>query len=192
MDYIFENNREWVAGTISEDPDTFKRLATSQQPKYLYIGCSDSRVPAQNMMVRGYFAPPKIVRTGFYAIDLRRSWVGVRAPTAPWLHSCHWTGVNNTRHIQHIRRCFLRKRCCYGENAAVSERTFCWCFDSCPSINAKKHFRTLNSSIYCGLFPEARFIFIGIKQGRLESSGASDEVRSQEKRGSARRALIVR
>ena len=53
MDYIFENNRGWVEGTISEDPDTFKRLATSQQPKYLYIGCSDSRVPAQNMMVRG-------------------------------------------------------------------------------------------------------------------------------------------
>nr|AQT18914.1 carbonic anhydrase [Saccharina japonica] len=50
MDYIFQNNRDWVEGAISEDPDTFKRLATSQQPKYLYIGCSDSRVPAQNMM----------------------------------------------------------------------------------------------------------------------------------------------
>lgn len=52
MDYIFENNRKWVKETLAEDPQAFSRLAKSQQPKYLYIGCSDSRVPAQNMMVR--------------------------------------------------------------------------------------------------------------------------------------------
>lgn len=50
MDYIFENNREWVDETLTQDPDAFKRLAKSQSPKYMYIGCSDSRVPAQNIM----------------------------------------------------------------------------------------------------------------------------------------------
>lgn len=50
-DYIFENNREWVAKCLSKDRDTFNRLSKSQKPRYMYIGCSDSRVPAQNMMV---------------------------------------------------------------------------------------------------------------------------------------------
>lgn len=52
-DYIFANNRAWVEERLAQDPDTFKRLAKSQKPRYMYIGCSDSRVPAQNMMVRG-------------------------------------------------------------------------------------------------------------------------------------------
>lgn len=54
MDYIFENNRKWVKESVEEDPESFTKFAKSQQPKYLYIGCSDSRVPAQNMMVRGW------------------------------------------------------------------------------------------------------------------------------------------
>lgn len=54
MDYIFENNREWVDETLTHDPDAFKRLAKSQSPKYMYIGCSDSRVPAQNIMASKY------------------------------------------------------------------------------------------------------------------------------------------
>ncbi|CAM9234589.1 unnamed protein product [Ectocarpus sp. 4 AP-2014] len=49
-DYIFANNRAWVEERLAQDPDTFKRLAKSQKPRYMYIGCSDSRVPAQNMM----------------------------------------------------------------------------------------------------------------------------------------------
>ncbi len=50
-DYIFQNNREWAEECLVRDPDTFKKLAKSQKPRYMYIGCSDSRVPAQNMMV---------------------------------------------------------------------------------------------------------------------------------------------
>ncbi|CAM9379635.1 unnamed protein product [Scytosiphon promiscuus] len=49
-DFIFENNREWVEECLAKDPDTFNKLAKSQRPRYMYIGCSDSRVPAQNMM----------------------------------------------------------------------------------------------------------------------------------------------
>lgn len=43
---ILDNNRKWVDEKRAQDPDFFNRLANGQQPKYLFIGCSDSRVPA--------------------------------------------------------------------------------------------------------------------------------------------------
>lgn len=39
------NNRNWVDDKLAEDPDYFNRLASGQQPPFLYIGCSDSRLP---------------------------------------------------------------------------------------------------------------------------------------------------
>jgi len=45
MDHILEGNRRWVEAKLNEDPEYFKRLAREQKPRYLYIGCSDSRVP---------------------------------------------------------------------------------------------------------------------------------------------------
>jgi carbonic anhydrase len=47
---IFENNRRWVASKLATDKEFFERLAKEQQPDYLYIGCSDSRVPANEIM----------------------------------------------------------------------------------------------------------------------------------------------
>ncbi len=47
---IFENNKKWVAAQKANDPDFFEKLARDQQPDYLYIGCSDSRVPANEIM----------------------------------------------------------------------------------------------------------------------------------------------
>lgn len=47
---IFENNRRWVAARTARDKDFFEKLAQDQQPDYLYIGCSDSRVPANQIM----------------------------------------------------------------------------------------------------------------------------------------------
>lgn len=47
---IFEKNKVWVAEKLHQNPDYFKDLATGQQPEYLYIGCSDSRVTAEDMM----------------------------------------------------------------------------------------------------------------------------------------------
>jgi carbonic anhydrase len=47
---IFENNRAWVSQKTLTDKDFFSRLAKGQQPDYLYIGCSDSRVPANEIM----------------------------------------------------------------------------------------------------------------------------------------------
>ena len=47
---IFENNRKWVADMKAKDTDFFEKLAREQTPDYLYIGCSDSRVPANEIM----------------------------------------------------------------------------------------------------------------------------------------------
>lgn len=47
---LFANNRRWVADEIAADPEHFERLAAGQQPKYLFIGCSDSRVNANEMV----------------------------------------------------------------------------------------------------------------------------------------------
>jgi carbonic anhydrase len=50
LEHLFENNKKWVRESVEKDPEVFTRLKDAQQPKYLYIGCSDSRVPAQNML----------------------------------------------------------------------------------------------------------------------------------------------
>lgn len=53
MEKIFAGNRQWVAQKLSQDPDYFKRLALGQKPEYLFIGCSDSRVPANEICGTG-------------------------------------------------------------------------------------------------------------------------------------------
>jgi carbonic anhydrase len=47
--HLFENNRAWAARKRAADPDYFARLARLQAPQYLWIGCSDSRVPANEI-----------------------------------------------------------------------------------------------------------------------------------------------
>lgn len=47
---IFENNRKWIAEKKGQDVDFFTKLAKEQHPQYLYIGCSDSRVTAEDLM----------------------------------------------------------------------------------------------------------------------------------------------
>lgn len=46
---LFQNNREWAASKLEKDPDYFKNLSRGQHPMYLWIGCSDSRVPANEI-----------------------------------------------------------------------------------------------------------------------------------------------
>lgn len=53
IDQIFENNREWVSEKLSLDEDYFKNLSKGQNPDILYIGCSDSRVTAEQLMGLG-------------------------------------------------------------------------------------------------------------------------------------------
>ncbi|KQT15534.1 carbonate dehydratase [Chryseobacterium sp. Leaf404] len=47
---IFENNRKWVESKLGDNPDFFRELASGQTPEYLYIGCSDSRATAEELM----------------------------------------------------------------------------------------------------------------------------------------------
>jgi len=48
--HLFENNKRWVDEILAEDPTFFKNLSEQQSPKYLWIGCSDSRVPANELL----------------------------------------------------------------------------------------------------------------------------------------------
>ena len=50
LNRLFENNREWAAGIREQDPDFFLKLSRQQSPGYLWIGCSDSRVPANQIV----------------------------------------------------------------------------------------------------------------------------------------------
>lgn len=50
---IFENNKKWVQDKLSIQDDYFENLSKGQSPEFLYIGCSDSRVTAEDMMGAG-------------------------------------------------------------------------------------------------------------------------------------------
>jgi carbonic anhydrase len=47
---LFENNQAWVAEKLQKDPKFFQNLSREQNPHYLWIGCSDSRVPANEIV----------------------------------------------------------------------------------------------------------------------------------------------
>lgn len=47
--HLIKSNREWSKRVLGEDPEFFKRLSRQQAPEYLWIGCSDSRVPANQI-----------------------------------------------------------------------------------------------------------------------------------------------
>lgn len=50
IEQIFANNKKWIAGKLSLDPAYFENLNKGQNPEFLYIGCSDSRVTAEDLM----------------------------------------------------------------------------------------------------------------------------------------------
>jgi carbonic anhydrase len=50
LDELKANNRAWAQGKIAGDPGFFQRLVGQQAPQYLWIGCSDSRVPANEII----------------------------------------------------------------------------------------------------------------------------------------------
>jgi len=49
LENLLENNRRWAAERVAADPEFFARLVNQQTPEYLWIGCSDSRVPANQI-----------------------------------------------------------------------------------------------------------------------------------------------
>jgi carbonic anhydrase len=50
VDDLLANNRAWAAGKVKADPGFFQRLVAQQSPAYFWIGCSDSRVPANEIV----------------------------------------------------------------------------------------------------------------------------------------------
>jgi carbonic anhydrase len=50
IDHLLERNRAWAAGVEARRPGFFRRLSAQQAPKYLWIGCADSRVPANEIV----------------------------------------------------------------------------------------------------------------------------------------------
>lgn len=50
IDQIFKNNEAWVKDKLGQDPNYFKNLSEGQSPEILYIGCSDSRVTAEEII----------------------------------------------------------------------------------------------------------------------------------------------
>lgn len=50
IDHLFQNNLEWADNIKHSDPSFFKNLSEQQSPEYLWIGCSDSRVPANELL----------------------------------------------------------------------------------------------------------------------------------------------
>ncbi len=50
LQHLLDNNQAWANGITESDPDFFSRLSHQQSPKYFYIGCSDSRAPATQLV----------------------------------------------------------------------------------------------------------------------------------------------
>lgn len=50
LEHLFHNNRSWAEAIKAEDPEFFEKLAKQQSPQYLWIGCADSRVPANEIV----------------------------------------------------------------------------------------------------------------------------------------------
>jgi carbonic anhydrase len=50
LEHLFEKNRNWAASMVSHDAGFFQKLAGQQSPEYLWIGCADSRVPANEIV----------------------------------------------------------------------------------------------------------------------------------------------
>ncbi|HOW65838.1 MAG TPA: carbonate dehydratase [Candidatus Paceibacterota bacterium] len=49
LSHLFANNRSWASQILAEDPEFFQKLSQQQAPQYFWIGCSDSRVPANQI-----------------------------------------------------------------------------------------------------------------------------------------------
>src|ERR1700730_15160467 len=50
LSYLFDKNASWAQELVLRDPSYFNKLSREQRPKYLWIGCSDSRVPANEIL----------------------------------------------------------------------------------------------------------------------------------------------
>ena len=72
LKHLFENNRAWAAEVTRQDPEFFERLARQQAPDFFWIGCSDSRVPANQIvgLPQGEMCVPRNVANVVVHTDL--------------------------------------------------------------------------------------------------------------------------
>ena len=128
---IFRRNREWVASVTRTDPEFFARRAAEQRPTFLFIGCSDSRVPAElltgaqpgemfvhrNIANLAPHADVNLLSVLHYAVDVLQVKAvvvcghygcgGVRAAMSPEPHGFvdHWLG--NVRDVMRLHEAEL-------------------------------------------------------------------------------------
>jgi carbonic anhydrase len=107
-DRLLLNNKSWVEERVAEDPDFFKRLAVEQRPEVLWIGCSDSRVPAN-----------QITGTGAGEMFVHRNIANVFVPTDLNLLSVMQYAIS-VLEVQHVIVCGHYG--CGGVRAAMSPR----------------------------------------------------------------------
>ena len=107
---ILSANKEWATGQVQQDADYFNRLVKIQQPDFLWIGCSDSRVPAD-----------RITNTQPGEIFVHRNIANLVVPTDVNLLSVLDYAVNHLK-VKHIIVCGHYG--CGGVNAAMTDKSF--------------------------------------------------------------------
>src|SRR5262249_57589975 len=90
---LFENNRAWAERIKREDPQYFERLSRTQTPDYLWIGCADSRVPAN-----------EIVGLGPGELFVHRNIANIVPPFDTNVHSVLQYAVDSI-HVKHVIVC---------------------------------------------------------------------------------------
>ena len=105
--HLFENNRKWAAKIKRKDPEYFERLSLIQKPEYLWIGCADSRVPANEIVG---------LRPG--ELFVHRNIANIVPPFDTNVHSVLQYAVESL-HVKHIIVCGHYG--CGGVRAALSD-----------------------------------------------------------------------
>ncbi|MCC6383924.1 MAG: carbonic anhydrase [Bacteroidia bacterium] len=108
--HLLKGNREWVKERLAMDKHYFKKQSTSQQPEYLWIGCSDSRVPANN-----------VTKTQPGVIFVHRNIANVVIQTDLNLLSVLYYAVD-ILHVRHVIVCGHYE--CGGVSAAMQNEDF--------------------------------------------------------------------
>jgi carbonic anhydrase len=110
MEALFEGNKKWSEKLKNQDPDFFINLAKEQNPEYLWIGCSDSRVPANQLVGM----PPG-------SIFVHRNISNVVVPSDDNLLSVVYYAV---KYLKVKRILVVGHYGCGGVGAAISDRSF--------------------------------------------------------------------
>ncbi len=143
LSHLFENNEAWARSIRQQDPEFFLKLARQQSPSYLWIGCSDSRVPANQIvgLLPGELFVHRnianlVVHTDLNCLSVMQFAVDVlkvRHVIVCGHYGC--SGVqaalrqdrlglsdNWLRHVQDVRQKHEQRLACDGDGAAAADR----------------------------------------------------------------------